>query len=296
MEKVVQIIPYFGHWPEWSELYFYSCGQNPMVVFIFYTDCPLPVHKYDNTIFIRMSLQEYCKLVSNRLCINYNIKNPYKLTDLKPFLGKIHEPEISEFDFWGFSDIDLVYGDLSIIINNHNLKKYDLITTHSYHIAGHFTICRNNDYYKHLCFRIKNWQTRLVDTKHFSLDEGEWSNLVYPNIKNVRRIYKYIFKPVGINFFRYMEFANRLFSLKQFFSEFYTSPMPNQDEIWVYDTLSGTVSSSKGELPYLHFLFFKKTPWLNSKTYWQGEYYKLNTDIEKYSKITIDSNGITGHI
>ena len=98
--KVAQVIPYFGKWPEWIELYMYSCGRNDMVDFIFYTDCEIPEHNYPNTIFHKCSFEDYQHLVSERLNIEYKIKSAYKLTDLKPFLGAIHERELLGYDFY----------------------------------------------------------------------------------------------------------------------------------------------------------------------------------------------------
>lgn len=34
-------------------------------------------------------------------------------------------------------DLDLVYGNLGMVINDKNMARYDVITTHNYHIAGH---------------------------------------------------------------------------------------------------------------------------------------------------------------
>ena len=73
MIRIAQIIPYFGKWPEWMPLYLYSCGRNPMVDFIFYTDCEIPETTYSNTKFIKISFDDYCKLVGERLGIDYQI-------------------------------------------------------------------------------------------------------------------------------------------------------------------------------------------------------------------------------
>lgn len=192
--KIAQIIPYFGKWPEWIELYMYSCGRNRMIDFIFYTDCPLPKHQYVNTIFRQCSFDDYKRLVSGRLGIDYRIASAYKLTDLKPFLGVVHEKELKDYDFWGFGDIDLVYGDLSMVVNEKTLTKYDLLTTHSYHIAGHFTLCRNNDYYRNLCFKLKDWQRGLVEDLHHGYDEAEWSDLVFPNLRWIKALYNKVIR------------------------------------------------------------------------------------------------------
>ena len=296
MAKVAQIIPYFGKWPEWIDLYLYSCGRNQMMDFIFYTDCPLPTKVYPNTIFHSVSKDEYCKMVGVALGVEYKFKDPYKLTDLKPFMGLVHRKELARYEFWSFGDLDLCYGDLSMLVNDRNLAKYDVITSHSYHIAGHFTLVRNIEKLNTLCLRINDWAERLNDETHYSFDEGEFSGYIYPRMRYVRAFYEKILKPLRVvGFFPWLEFANPKVNPGQLFSEFYTSPAPKQGEKWTYDTSSGKITDPKGrELPYLHFLFFKKTKWLETENYWREGYYKLKSDIEGYSRITFDLNGIVG--
>jgi hypothetical protein len=43
---------------------------------------------------------DYCALVSRRLDIDFRPENPYKLCDLKPALGYIHEEHLANHDFW----------------------------------------------------------------------------------------------------------------------------------------------------------------------------------------------------
>lgn len=69
--------------------------------------------------------------MSKKLNIKFTLKNPYMLVNVKPFLGTIHDDIANKYDFWGYSDIDLIYGDMSYLLNDSNLNKYDLITTHS---------------------------------------------------------------------------------------------------------------------------------------------------------------------
>lgn len=299
--KVAQIIPYFGKWPEWIELYMYSCGKNPMVDFIFYTDCPLPKRRYANTIFHICSFEDYKSLVGQRLGIDYTIKSAYKLTDLKPFLGVVHEPELKDYDFWGFGDLDLVYGDLSMVVNEKNLTKYDLITTHNYHIAGHFTLCRNNEHYRNLCFKLKNWKTGLVEDVHHGYDEGEWSNLVYPQLALIHTLYRRVLKRFGLKLFPVLDALNPIFGGHRMFVEYFTSPnpAPENDAVpeWRYEPEIGVMKNlNRGGhgIPYLHFLFFKKTPWLETDFYWRDGFYQLEGDFEKYETIIFDYQKITG--
>lgn len=301
--KVAQIIPYFGKWPEWIDLYFYSCSQNPNVDFLFYTDCPIPIQPYPNTKFYSISFSQYCKLVGERLGIDYSICSPYKLTDLKPFIGYVHQEKLNNYDFWGFGDLDLVYGDLSMVINDQTLTRYELLTTHNYHIAGHFTICKNTEYWRTLCFKIKDWQKRLVDAKHYALDENEWSHLVNPFIRYIHRIHRRVFKPLGIHYFTILDLLNPLLVKKCLFKEFWTSPHAGAENTdWTYDIKEQKIVDPKGRsLPYLHFLFFKKTPWLDAEYYWKEGYWKIgNNEIcdknhfKGYTKIIFNHKEIKG--
>lgn len=296
---IAQIIPYFGKLPEWIDLYFYSCSRNPMVDFIFYTDCDCyPPQGCNNLIIRRLSYDEYKELVSKRLGIEFNPQNAYKLTDLKPFLGLVHKEELSGYDWWGFGDIDLVYGDMSLLLNKENLSKYNLLTTHNYHIAGHCTFMRNNDYYRNLCLKIKDWETRLPASKHYGFDEGEWSRLLYPMIKWPLTIYDKILKRIYPKCFNlFMDHANSVINRSELFKEYETSLAPKAGEVWRYDVNEGRVYSPTGkQLPYLHFLFFKKTQYLETENYWRPGYYKLNKNIADYRRILIDYSTIKGEL
>lgn len=266
-----------------------------MIDFIFYTDCDTStLPEYENVSYKKISFKDYCALVGMRLNIKYNIKSPYKLTDLKPFLGAVHMAELEGYDFWSFGDLDLCYGDLSKVVNEASLSKYELITTHCYHIAGHMTIMANNEYYRNLCFKIDNWERRLIEDRHYAFDENEWSMLVYPRLYIGRFLWKYLVRRLKVtDFFSFLDKYNRMFNPNQLFREFYTSPAPQPDEKWIYDTQTGRVVDPKGrELPYIHFLFFKKTPWFDTDCYWGKDFYQLEKNVERYPAIEISLNGI----
>lgn len=298
--KVAQIIPYFGKWPEWIELYFYSCGRNPLVDFIFYTDCPLPEHRYKNTLFHLCTYEEYCKMISDRLGINFHVPKTYKLTDLKPFIGFIHAPELENYDFWGMGDLDLVYGDLGMILNDEILGRYDVVTTHNYHLAGHCCFCKNNGYYRNLCFRIKDWKSKLMTEQTFSLDECEWNNLVAPYFPLIQRINKYLTKPFGIHYFKLLDFINPILHRKIYLHEFWTSlnPSPQKDGKygpWRFNVQQGKMYDGLyRELPYLHFLFFKLSQWDEDKNKWTADSWKLDSDFEKYQEIVFNYKEVKG--
>lgn len=55
----------------------------------------------------------------------------------------------------------------------------------------------------------------------------------------------------------------------------------------IINKYSKVIAPDGTELPYIHFLFFKKTEWFETDNYWKSGYYKLNNDISQYNKIEI---------
>ena len=141
--KICIVIPYFGTWPEWINYFLLSCKYNPSVDWQFFTDCGVPEVSSKNLTFHHTTLTEFNKLASNQLNLELSIKNPYKLCDLKPAYGLIFQDYLKNYDFWGYGDIDLIYGDIETFITSHLLDTYDIISNHKDFVAGHFCLLRN---------------------------------------------------------------------------------------------------------------------------------------------------------
>ena len=54
-EWLIMLMPYFGRWPEWINLFIESCRWNPDVRWRFYTDCGEPENKADNVDYVHLS-------------------------------------------------------------------------------------------------------------------------------------------------------------------------------------------------------------------------------------------------
>lgn len=300
MKKICILIPYFGKFPKWFELYLYSCSHVKNIDFYYFTDCTIPKKVYSNTKFIRTSFHNYCDLVSKKLNIKFKPKDPYMLVNIKPFLGTIHGSITKKYDFWGYSDIDLVYGDMSYLLNESNLKKYDLITTHSERVAGHFTIIKVGSRYDKIAFKIKDWKRKIVSDKSW-LDEVDFSLVVYPQFVMLGRLWRHVFSKFmkkDMMYYFYQK-AHSLIRSKAMFIESYTSPIPNDKDVWIYNLKTNNIIAprrfykkkllGKKPLPYLHFLFFKKTPYLHTDNYWRNGFYQIpkNYNFDKGGKVII---------
>lgn len=141
--KVIIITPHFGKWPAWINYFFQSCRANPSFSWLIYTDCsPLP-ETPPNVKFLKSSIKDFNKLASKKLGLKISIDNPYKVCDLRPAFGKIFEDFIKDFDFWGYSDLDLIYGNIGRFLSLDILQLYDVISVREQYMTGHFALIRN---------------------------------------------------------------------------------------------------------------------------------------------------------
>lgn len=212
--------------------------------------------------------------MSDRLKITFSSKlPPYKLCDLKPFYGVIHEDILSKYDYWGDGDIDLVYGDL-----NRTLLKYavgkDIVSTHGDRLSGHFCLIKNGSLNKK-CFSIKRWQERLESSRHYGLDENDFSNVLFPVLRLIKAIRYRLKIKSSLNKDIFWKAIKVTLYSDAFLEEIPTSPRPSVGEYWIYGNRK-VVDQNNQELPYIHFLFFKKTSyWLENKNYWKNGFYKV---------------------
>lgn len=280
--EILMIMPYFGTLPQWFNLYLYSCTKNSFIDFLFITDCrAIKIPPCKNIKVIFETFGDYCRKVSNKLNIKFYPKSPYKICDLRPFFAVIHQEYLKDYKFWGYGDIDVVYGNLRLLLTPHRLKRYDVISSHSDRLAGHFTVIRKGSKYSKVCYNIKDWDKYLEANYVYGLDEHHFTEIVYPAQKYIWMLYRRVGKHLGIIYYRFFDIFNLLprAFLRLYMKEYLTSVLPKDGEVWQYNTIDGKITNPQNmEIPYLHFLFFKKTKFYNAKTYWGPDFWQVNDD------------------
>jgi len=192
---LIMLIPYFGRWPEWIELFIESCKWNPSVRWRLYTDCGEPQNKAANVAYVHLSFDDYKALVRERLGIEFDPPAPYKLCDLKPCLAYIHERDVAGFPFFGYGDIDVVYGNIRNFYTDEVLARSNVLSTHPERLSGHFAVLRNTRVFRRAFERIPNYRTLLELPQHTSMDEADFSAVFSPPAAKphgLRRIADYL--------------------------------------------------------------------------------------------------------
>lgn len=140
MNKFAVVLPYFGKFKPSIVLYLESCNRNSEVDFYIFTDCEVPdtVKTGRNIKWIKSSLNKVNELIYNKLSFDIKLEKAYKLCDIKPFYGLIFADYLKNYEYWGFGDTDVIYGDLTTFLNKINYSAYDKINW-----MGHLCFVRN---------------------------------------------------------------------------------------------------------------------------------------------------------
>lgn len=260
--KIIVIIPYFGQWPVWIDYFIKSCAYNPEITWLIYTDCGEPNQKADNVCYKHMSFKEYTYLVSERLNISFLPKTSYKLCDIKPALGFIHEEEVEQYDYWAFGDIDVIYGDIKSYLTD-NMLSHNLISFHKHRVSGHLCLIKNTDKMNKAFMRYKGWKVIFEDPEHRCFDEKHFNSLFISHKNWPKWLRDIVYYP-------------RYFMRTAYFKESHSTNntfVPWVDgsfdfpEFWQWGEGKLYAEDDRGrEFPYLHFLHWKRE-WNSNKCF-----------------------------
>ena len=183
--KSAFVTTWMGDFPYWFDSFLKSCGGNKNYDWLIFADKEYSKDVPVNVKIIKHNIEDFNTLASNKLGFDVSIPSPYKLCDYKVLYGKIYEDYLSEYAYWGFCDLDVIWGDLDAFFGSYIDKKIDVITLGGeevdgihYRVAGPCTLVRNTDKNKMLYEDIPEINSLLGDKEYKNIDEREWSNLV----------------------------------------------------------------------------------------------------------------------
>ncbi len=267
------LIPYFGDLPPWFPLFFDSLRRNSTIDFLFLTDASLQDYHAPNVKTQYMSFDAYGDLVHQRTGLSLHLQDPYKLCDIRPLFGWIHAEELKPYDFYGYADVDVVFGDIRSFYTNELLSKYDVFSTHAHILSGHFSLFRNTRVHWFMFEHIGGWEEKLQAEEYIGLDEmlllayQKWSQVIYPGLSFWRK-------------WRLRRGLPQLYMKEQYSTPF--TPIPwidgttyaDQPDTWFYQ--DGKITNNRDgnrTFLYLHFMNFKSSkyrhdgssaPWIKS--------------------------------
>lgn len=137
--KIVVANIYFGQRPGYFDIFLRSCSKNPAVDFMFLVDFEIPDNVPSNVRFVKTSFAEIRSHFQSAFDFPISLTAPYKLTDFQPAYGELLAEYFVDYNWWGHCDFDMVFGDLSPILEAARNANYAKILR-----RGHLTLYRNS--------------------------------------------------------------------------------------------------------------------------------------------------------
>lgn len=175
-KKINMIIPYFGKFPNYFPLFLRSCEMNPTINWTIISDNQ-DYYKYPKNVnFIFMTFEELKDRVYSLFNFSIYLEHPYKLCDYKPAYGYIFYDLIKDFDYWGYCDIDVVYGNVRKFLTEDVLKFKKIF------VLGHFSLVENDKSCNEMFMATSLYKTVFSNKGSYNFDE-EFMNK--PNINKI---------------------------------------------------------------------------------------------------------------
>jgi hypothetical protein len=178
--QIFLYIPYFGAFPNYFQLYLNSLGRNADCLSVFLiTDNDLSAYRIpDNLIPVSMTLNAFREKAAGFMREQFGvdvppetlIKQPYKICDFKIMYPELFRDigdryGVTEADFVGWGDCDLIYGRFSDFLDMDDGFRI----VGGFH--GHLTAVRNIPCFRTLFKEVGNLPGLLVDERNHIVDE-----------------------------------------------------------------------------------------------------------------------------
>jgi hypothetical protein len=103
------VVPHFGDRPSYFPLVLKSMAHNPDVHWLLFTDRPVP--QAPPNLEVRVcEFGDLAARIRAHFDFGISLETPYKLCDFRPAFGEIFAEELAGYDFWGHTDLDVVFG------------------------------------------------------------------------------------------------------------------------------------------------------------------------------------------
>lgn len=132
------VVLYFGKKPISYDAWEATAVANDTIDFYIFTDI-LEIKDNKNIHVINCTFEECRSMIQKVIDFEICLESPYKLCDYKPTYGLAFKNWLKDYDFWGYCDLDVVFGNLRNYFTDEILKYSDRCLEN-----GHISLWKNN--------------------------------------------------------------------------------------------------------------------------------------------------------
>lgn len=177
--RVCFVVVFLGELPSWMSFFLRSCEKNPNFHWKIFTDSSRDLRTPGNVELVEFDRHWFNERVSGLIGTPYELQFGYKLCDLKPLYGAIFAQHLCGWEFWGYTDVDLVYGDIGRFLTNELLDEFDVLTASERILVGHLTVLRNSERCVELFRTCSGYSEMLTSSRYEAFDERDFADTVY---------------------------------------------------------------------------------------------------------------------
>jgi hypothetical protein len=167
------IAPHFGSRPEYFPLVVRSMAANPDVSWLLLTDQPV-ANAPGNVVVELYTFDDLVERIRSHFAFDISLPTPYKLCDFRPAFGEIFADELTGYDFWGHSDLDVVFGRIRDHLPTAAFETDKIL------FNGNFSLYRNTaetaGWYRHEVGKV-SYRDALTNPAAMHFDE--WAGIYY---------------------------------------------------------------------------------------------------------------------
>jgi hypothetical protein len=204
MNNAVLIIPHFGNLStcNYLPLFLATVRYQPFDVLL-YTDDDLE-DVPSNVIVKKTKIDSIFERAEEVIGEKITSRFYYKLCDLRVIYGQMFEEEISKYDYWGWGDLDVIYGTFEpfprpgngtpdLFCNAHKRLEMSLVQSESplglWYASGHFVMMRNDHRSRLLLEKLPTAKRLIKEPVNRYIDEHLVPTVLVDTFKNRTQVY-----------------------------------------------------------------------------------------------------------
>ena len=167
------VVPHFGPRPAYFPLVLRSMAANPDVSWLLLTEQPVP--DPPPNVEVRLgTFDDLARRIQGSFEFEISLERPYKLCDFRPAFGEIFADELAGYDFWGHSDLDVIFGRIRDHLPTEAFGADKIL------FNGNFSLYRNSPqtagWYRHEVGKV---DYRDAMTNPAAMHFDEWAGIRY---------------------------------------------------------------------------------------------------------------------
>lgn len=170
--SIALLVGHFGSFPWYLAYFILSCKYNPSVDFYIITDnTELIPDKPDNVKIVYQTLNTFKNNASQKLGFNVGIINSNnKVADFKPAFSFLFPEITASYDFWGYTELDIIFGNIRNFMSDDILENHDVISGRHDGIYSKFCLFKNSRKTQILFMQSRDYQQFFSRPQKFYFD------------------------------------------------------------------------------------------------------------------------------